>query len=796
MRVRDGEIEFRPEMTDALLSSLDTLGQLLEALPEVTETDISHHIQELTELTTAAPPAVSDAPGEDGAAVAPVEDDAAPSAELEFRAPVLDHARRHGRNVFRIDVPADKAQGEAGEALVASLGGIADIHFDGVEGDTRVIGVSSPLDAGILAAELGVPADHVKPVDLPDRSGNATADATPEAPAAAPEAKDAAPEARDAAPEANAAPGGDSPGGAEAKPAAKESTTVRRSDPAAETVRVPVHLLDRLMDQAGELVLSRNQLLRAFSQTTDSGVKSILQDLDLITSEIQGDIMNTRMQPVGVVFTKFNRIVRDLSRSLDKEVRLDIEGSDVELDKSIIELLSDPLTHLIRNSLDHGIEGPSDRLAADKDRKGTVNLRAFHEGGQVHIEIEDDGAGIDPARMREVAISKGVITREEAFAMPDADARMLIFAPGFSTAGSVSNVSGRGVGMDVVKTNIGKLGGKIDVESQIGAGTKITIALPLTLAIIPSLIVEAANERLAIPQVNLVELVRVKAADLDRIVSKVNGAPVLRLRGNLLPLVPLREVLGVQDDELPDCVTDADDHEPSDASGRVAMNVVVLQVGGTHFGLTVDSIRDSEEIVVKPLSHLLDGSEIYSGATIMGDGQVAMILDAAGIANHATLRLEEKKVASRADDEDATAGRIARRRLVLFTNASDEQFGIDLERLVRLERISVSEIEEVGDQLCIQYLGQGLPLVRLHEELPVRPIVDDSEEYFVLIPKVEGRPRGILAGGIVDAVEAEFELDDDSAQHSAIEGRAAINGQLTLLIDPEHLGTGNSEVAA
>ncbi|MCA9505980.1 MAG: chemotaxis protein CheA [Spirochaetaceae bacterium] len=661
MRVRDGEIEFVPAMTDALLGALDVLGRLIEALPEALDPDISEQTELLTRLTHE--------PG-----------DGAPAAQPP---------------------PPSSAQ--------------------------------------------------APPAEVP-----------PAAPAAA------------ASPKASPSAGAEAPPKAAAE---DKANPARRTDASAETIRVPVHLLDRLMDQAGELVLSRNQLLSNMSATTDPIVKGILQDLDLITSELQSDIMNTRMQPVGVVFNKFNRIVRDLSRTLDKEVQLQIEGSEVELDKSIVELLSDPLTHLVRNSLDHGIEPPALRAERGKNRQGTVALRAFHEGGQVHIEIEDDGAGIDPEKMRRVAIEKGVITRDEAIGISDADARMLIFAPGFSTAAQVSNVSGRGVGMDVVKTNISKLGGKIEVESEVGRGSKLTIALPLTLAIIPSLIVAVAGQRLAIPQVNLVELVRVRFGDRERLLSDVNGAAVLRLRGNLLPLVDLRVLLGLEP-----AVREAEWDDPP------AMHIAVLQVGGTHFGLIVDAILDSEEIVVKPLSELLEGNSLYSGATIMGDGRVAMILDAAGIAEYASLRLEEKRVASHGAEKARTNERLQRRRLVIFNNADEDQFAIDLDRLVRLERILPSQIEEVGNRPCIQYRGRGLPLVRLHEELPVRPLSSDRKELYVLIPRLSGEGRGILAGSIVDAVETEFEMDTDPSAHRAIEGRAVIGGRLTLLLDPEYLG--------
>ena len=336
--------------------------------------------------------------------------------------------------------------------------------------------------------------------------------------------------------------------------------------------------------------------------------------------------------------------------------------------------------------------------------------------------------------------------------------------------------------MDVVKTNISKLGGKIEIESELNLGTRLTIALPLTLAIIPSLVVEVDDDRLAIPQVNLVELVRVKPEELKNRISSVSDAPVLKLRGSLLPLVCLKQVLGLVTDEeakmRPDAAFLKDE----------TLHIVVLQIGGTHFGLSVDAVLDSEEIVVKPLSSMIDQIPIYSGATIMGDGRVAMILDVHGIAEASALRLEDKAASTGEESADAPDGTLTKRSLVLFNNAADEQFAIDLARLIRLECISPSQIETVGNHRCIQYLGEGLPLLSLEDELPVRPIPDGREELYVLIPSRSGKPIGILVGGIVDAVEVEVSLDTAVNASPGIEGRALIGERLTLILDPDHLG--------
>ena len=494
--------------------------------------------------------------------------------------------------------------------------------------------------------------------------------------------------------------------------------------------------------------------------------------------------MNTRMQPVGIVFNKFNRIVRDLSKKLEKKVELELEGTDVELDKSILELLSDPLTHLIRNALDHGIEVPAVREEKGKPVVGQISLRAFHEGGQVHIEIEDDGAGIDPEKLRQIAVERGLHTRDEVEGMSDNEARMLIFAPGFSTAKEVSDVSGRGVGMDVVKTNISKLGGKIDIESEMGMGSVLRIRLPLTLAIIPSLIVEVASERYAIPQVNLVELVRVKSSDRKEAIAEVRGAPVLKLRGRLLPLVDLKEMLGSDEESAEHAPEVAADEDAEAAEGARATHVVVLQVGEARFGLVVDGVSDSEEIVVKPLSRMLESCGVYAGAAIMGDGHPAMILDAGGLAAHAMLELDSD-ARKKAKVELGDGG--ASKQLVLFTNASDERFGVPLESLLRLEKIEASQIEQVGDQECIQYRGEGLPLTKLEHLLPVRPVEMVDDHLYVLIPRTEGRAVGLLAGSIIDTVETSVRVQREEGDPDAVTGRALIQGKLTMLLDTEAL---------
>ncbi len=404
-----------------------------------------------------------------------------------------------------------------------------------------------------------------------------------------------------------------------------ETAETRASAVSDSTIRVDVGLLDKLMNLVGELVLARNQVLQFTTQSADTAFLATSQRLNLITTELQGSVMKTRMQPIGNVWNKLPRVVRDLATACGKEVRIEMEGQETELDKTIIEASKDPLTHIVRTSVDHGIERPETRAERGKPVEGCLKMRAYHEGGQVNIEITDDGGGIDYERVKQKALQRGMITAEQAARMSDHETLHLIFLPGFSTAEKVTNVSGRGVGMDVVKTNIEKIGGTVDLQSRLGEGTTLKIKIPLTLAIIPALIVTSGGDRFAIPQVSLLELVRLEGEQARRQIEFIHGAPVYRLRGQLLPLAYLNRELKIQG---------------KSESDTAAVNIVVLQADGHPFGLVVDEINDTEEIVVKPLGKQLKGVASFAGATIMGDGRVALILDVLGLAQRANVVTE------------------------------------------------------------------------------------------------------------------------------------------------------------
>jgi two-component system chemotaxis sensor kinase CheA len=535
-----------------------------------------------------------------------------------------------------------------------------------------------------------------------------------------------------------------------------------RRSVADSSIRVDVDLLDGLMNLVGELVLTRNQLLQRSATRQDVELQRTAQRLNLIAGELQEGVMKTRMQPIDGVWNKLPRVVRDLCVSLDKSVRVEMEGRETELDKTILEAVKDPLTHLVRNSVDHGVEVPSVRVAAGKPAEGLLLLRAFHEGGQVNIEITDDGAGIDPAKLRDKAVSKGMLTREAADLLGDRETLHLIFAPGFSTAAAVTNVSGRGVGMDVVKTNIEKIGGVIDVVSVLGQGTTVRIKIPLTLAIIPALVISSVDNLYAIPQVNLLELVRLEREQALARIETIQGTPVIRLRGALLPLVDLREELGAA------------------SSDDDTTFIVVLQADGRQFGLVVDDIMDTEEIVVKPLGKQLRGVTLYAGATIMGDGRVALILDATALAKQSGMVSDSSGAVKRS----AQAADVEKVALLVLGLSDGRRVALPLTAVDRLEQFPVSRIERVGGHEVVQYRGEILPLVRLDQALYSSGAENDADPIQVVVCQHRGRMVGFVVARILDIVEEELSIRThlDTGGHG---GSAVVGEHVTELVDVE-----------
>jgi two-component system chemotaxis sensor kinase CheA len=565
--------------------------------------------------------------------------------------------------------------------------------------------------------------------------------------------------------------------------------------PVADTnIRVDVHLLDRLMNLVGELVLARNQMLQHVGTEDLDSLSATTQRLNLVTTELQEGIMRTRMQQVANLCHKLPRLVRDVAAACGKQVRLEMEGIETELDRTIIEAIRDPLTHLVRNAVDHGIEDPATRRARGKPAEGTLVVRARHEGGKVILEVSDDGAGLSVERIREKARQAGLVAPEREPRMTERDWMNLVFVAGFSTADEVTNVSGRGVGMDVVRNNVERVGGTIDLDSTPDQGTTVRIRIPLTLAIIPALVVAVGRERYAIPQVNLIELLRADGPDALGAVSRVYDAPVYRYRSTLLPLVLLHDVLGVGADAAP---SSAPAHRE-----QPALHIVVLHADGVTFGLVVDEILSSQEIVVKPLAEGIKRAPVFSGATILGDGRVALILDAPGLARHAGVAAASARPGPQASAEAKDAVPAAERRTwVLFRVRDDWRVAVPLEGVSRLEEIPRASVERVGDRAVAQYRGGILPLTRLIDLLePASPGAGGDPSGFargpwdaarapegggplqVVVHEGQSGPVGLVVDEILEIVEESLALEAAHGR-AGVRGTAVIRGRVTDLID-------------
>ncbi len=593
------------------------------------------------------------------------------------------------------------------------------------------------------------------------------------------------------------------------------------------SLRVNVDLLDMLMNLAGELVLSRNQLLQGLNASHEKTVELSGQRIDMITSELQEAIMRTRMQPIGGILNRFSRIVRDLGLELEKTIDLALEGKNVELDKTILEGIHDPLIHLVRNAAVHGIELPAERERAGKDSTGKIRVSAFHEAGQVNLVISDDGRGLNPVQIAARAYKNGLISKQQTKKMPEKQVINLIFKPGFSAGDT-----GQGMGLDVVTTNIEGLGGVVEVESVPGQWTTFRIKLPLTLAIIPSQIVSVGDERYAIPQVGLDELLRIPAADIRHRVEMVGDAPVFRLRGKLLPLLNLSQILGIEKTFVhPEDGKEHADRRMSIADRRCTRHIVpekdpvsdppgnrrdvldrgaedrryhaqstliiaVVSTGTFKYGLVVDRLFDSEEIVVKPLGRDLKKCRAYAGATIMGDGKVAMILDIASLAQIGGLH--DIARASQASADRVTAETEAdREALLTFRNADTEYAAVPLVAVARIERFRTADIERIGRQKVVQYRGGSLPLYELSQAAGFRPL-PAKELQEVIVFKIKNREVGLMVTPPVDAVEVPLEVDTDTLKQLGVTGSLIIDGRTTLLVDihdivrhlnPEWFGT-------
>lgn len=637
------------------------------------------------------------------------------------------------------------------ETVDATRTVLASIEKSGKEGPQRFEDLAERLR---IAAQMTSTAET--PI-LPQQSGSSGSDARPDLAPALPSAL--AKPLPPAQPEDKGAP-------VIAENKLPKEEIAKSSAAADANIRVGVGLLDKLMDLVGELVLTRNQILQFNTEREDAALNATSQRLNLITSELQAGVMKTRMQPIGMVWNQLPRVVRDLSVALGKQIRLQMDGADTELDRTIIEAIKDPLVHLVRNSCDHGIELPEARVGLGKPAQGTLALRAYHEGGQVNIEIGDDGAGINVARVKQNAIEKGLLRPEQVEKLSERDALNLIFLPGFSTATAVTNLSGRGVGMDVVKSHIEKIGGSVDVFSRPGHGATVKIKIPLTLAIIPGLVIESGGERFVIPQISLLELIRIDADSTEKHIEYVHGTPVFRRRGGLLPIAYLDRVLGLK---------------PADPGE--AVNIVVLRAEDRQFGLVVDGINDTQEIVVKPLGKQLKGLTLYAGATIMGDGRVALILDVLGIGlGSGVLAAQHDQAHPSGQQRMQLESQL--QRMLLFQSGSFERLAVPLSLVARLEEFPRSAIEHAGEGEVVQYRKRILPLVSLRMVLESGACDDGpkTDTVQVVVFTDGDRSVGMVVDQILDIVEEAVTVKQKTGRRGLL-GSAVIGKRVTDFLD-------------
>lgn len=829
-KIRNKQLVPNPSVISSLLDAADLVNRLLNQPKGAIELDISGPLSAINDILSPSPAQGASDQAPPGTTQPNTLEQVIPwQGLLTGHAAEITDSRLGGQGVFIIEydqltgVDAQNLTLSAIQNSIGSIGQILALQANGIpvnilDTETSVYPLpvhvlfSTMMDKGMLVSFADLPAERVHEVQEQTEAPSpiSTPESTP-----VPDEQVSPKVSLESAPTTLSS-----------LPPKTVPTEVNEQTKAVvdSSLRVNVKILDNLMTLAGELVLTRNQFLQIVHSSHQQDFDAVSQRLDLVTSELQEAIMSTRMQPVGNVFNKFKRVVRDLSQKLGKEIDLVIEGGEVEMDKTIIEALNDPLTHLVRNSVDHGIEMPAKRLATGKASTGTLQLKAFHEGGQVIIEIVDDGGGIDTSRIKEKALSMGTHDKSQIDAMQEHELLKLIFLPGLSTAKEVTDVSGRGVGMDVVHANLSKVGGVFDISSKVGKGTTINIKLPLTLAIIPSLVVSVATERYAIPQVNLVELVRVPAKKIGERIERIGEALVIRLRGKLLPLISLANALGNEQRHYLDPIEQqtkvcrrqrvedrrniplsppgintktADDRTGADQtrggqenrdgidrrlSPQSAINILVVSAGKFHYGLIVDKLLDSEEIVVKPLGSHLRKCQVYAGATIQGDGKVALILDVVGISKVMNLSSVADQVHDRAQQEAERIKQDAQ-TFLLVRNSPQEQLAIPLNLVSRIEKIRRDQIELTGGRHNMQYRGTTLPLFSIDEAAVVAPLPEKSPYLYVVAFPFGDREMGVLVSEIIDIITVTVALDDTTHKQPGIMGSAIIMEQITMLVD-------------
>jgi two-component system, chemotaxis family, sensor kinase CheA len=765
--VRKDRLEMSAELVDVLLAAIDALRNLIEHVTESNTVAIEQPLQRLQVYLT---------PGAGRTVVAP----AATAVELEPDQWLLELNLVLAGVALACNVPIEALADLVGSLGRVTAGGTELCARTSSEGSREPVRVTivTTKNPDEVARVLHLEGDEVKALRSPQQAPPATPAARVEpieglvpfaavpAPAEAHSPMAAAPaKAPVPAPLADAAPQPAAPDRSRPESAAGQKRTEGANESHHDSIRVSVLLLDRLMNLSGELVLGRNQLIQAQGSQNEKGIALAASRLNQVVSEMQEAIMQTRMQPIGTLFQRFPRVVRDLAAKLGKRARLEIDGKEVDLDRSILEALSDPLTHIVRNSVDHGMEMPEQRRLARKAQEGTVRMSAAQQGGNVRIEIADDGRGIDPVKLKQKAVEKGVITASQAQMMSEREAVALIFAPGFSTAEKVTDVSGRGVGMDVVRSNIEKLGGHVDIQTTVGHGTTIAITIPLTLAILPAMVISCGVRRYVLAQANVAELVRIRDGEGSMRIVRMDGREVLRLRGSVLPLLRLREVLG----------------EPA-GDTHAESTIVVVETADLRYGLVVDAPPDAEEIVVKPLGRHLKKRSEYAGATILGDGRVAMILDAAGVAEAANLRATEVQGKVK-ETTPAERGETETAELVLFRNHPNESFAVPLGLVDRIQRVDRTALQEVGGRTVFADGERALPIVRLEHVVQAEPSVPQPR-LSVLVLRIDKQQFGVVAPMIEDIRALVVKVDDKTLAEVGVLGSFQLQERTVRLLDP------------
>ena len=862
--VRSREMSPSPEVINILLAAFDKLREMLNNTEASGQADISGLLAKLDAVVSSGKSvgkkSQKDQPEEKKEtqeSVPPPQEQAAPAAPsppppasglVSLSEAEIDRARRHGQYVYQIecDLVKDVEKKDktvksffedllyTGEILncvvdTSGIGTLDDFVCDQVPLSIVFATIQEPDLILILLETISSdyihnlfdPRETAAPAAAQQQPPPAEEKPAPPKPAEKPALEDKqAPEDK-LLPKAKPAP----EPAPEEKPASEEkpssSSSSKAASQTAETLRVNVGLIENLANLAGELVLSRNQLRAAVSQKNTKLLSEADQRINQISSELQDVIMQTRLQPIGNVFSRFPRVVRDLSQAMSKEIQLEILGKEIAVDKSVHEGLAELLTHMVRNSVDHGVETVEERRQAGKKPAGLIRIEARHEAGKVVVDVVDDGKGIDPERVSEVAIRKGLVTAEKVKKLSDAEKQALIFAPGLSTTREVSDISGRGVGMDVVKTNLDQLGGQIEIHSELGKGTLFRIKLPLTLAVMPSLIVTASQEQFAIPQANIEELLRLRPEEVKERIEVVGDSEVLLLRNKILPLTRLSDILGIAptyvDEETGSIEPDrrvrlsdrrsrrsafADSKERSKSSKKTeggkrearsgkerrqssssAIEVIVATTGTMSYGLVVDEFHDTEEVVVKPLGQRLRDLREYSGSTILGDGTVALILDMAGLAVKAGLSSVSDSVRAVELATEVEAKRLKdSKALLLFYNGPDNPMAIPMGMVQRVESVLPGQIEHFGARRTLKYRNGFLPLYTVSDAANVQQL-DESMSLIVLVCNVDGEEIGLLGSMPVDAIRTQADIDGITHSQTGIAGSLIIQDRTTLLVD-------------